>query len=107
MSAMSSVVQMPDRRGLVAAIAENVRVECARKGWKQADVARALGVARSAVNVRWMGGRQWQLEDLESLAKALAVPVDRLLLPRLDSNQEPTDSPFALVIDMFTGERVA
>lgn len=37
----------------------------------------------------------------------MRVPVDRLLLPRLDSNQEPTDSPFALVIDMFTGERVA
>ena len=98
---------MPDRGGLVAAVAANVRVECALRGWKQADLAAAIRVAPSTVNVRWMGGRQWQLEDLELIARAMRIPVDRLLLPRLDSNQEPTDSPFALVIDMFTGERVA
>ncbi len=104
---MSAVVQMADRNGLVAAVAANVRVECALRGWKQADLAAELGVAPSTVNVRWMGGRQWQLEDIEVIAKAMRIPVDRLLLPRVDSNHQPTDSPFALVIDMFTGERVA
>lgn len=104
---MSHVVQMPDPGGLVVAVAANVRVECALKGWKQADLAAALRVSPSAVNVRWMGRRQWQLEDLEAIAKVMQIPVSRLLLPRLDSNQEPSDSPFALVIDMFTGERVA
>ncbi len=104
---MSNLVSLPDRRGLVAEVAENVRVECARRGWKQSDLARALGIANSAVNARWMGGRQWQLEDLDAIAKAMRVPVDRLLLPRVDSNHQPTDSPYALVIDMFTGERVA
>lgn len=98
---------MPERRGLVAAVAENVRVECARKGWKQAELAEALGIARSTVNVRWMGGRQWQLEDLDAIARVMRIPVDRLLLPRVDSNHQPTDSSFALVIDMFTRERVA
>jgi len=41
---------------------------------------------------------------------SLNVPVQRFFadgLPRLDSNQEPTDSPDAVVIDLFSGERVA
>ena len=104
---MSSVFNVPARRSLAAAVAENVRVECARKGWKQAELAAALGIARSTVNVRWMGGRQWQLEDLEAIARVMRIPVDRLLLPRVDSNHEPTDSPFALVVDLFTRERAA
>ena len=73
------------------AVAENVRVECARKGWNQSDLARALKWAPRTVNERWWGGRQWQLEDLDNVARVMRIPVDRLLLPRLDSNQEPSD----------------
>jgi hypothetical protein len=73
----------------------------------------------------------WQLDELDAIRNALEIPMDRLLLarrdlygdevwpdqgpypghkyklPRLDSNQEPTDSPDAVVIDLFSGERVA
>lgn len=94
---MSAVEQLPARGGLVASVAENVRVETARKGWVQADIARALRTSRTSISARWMGARPWQLEDLEQVAAALEIPVTRLLLPRLDSNQEPADSQLPLV----------
>ena len=82
---------MPDRRGVVAMVAENVRVECGRKGWKQSDAARALNWSRSAVNVRWMGARAWQLEDLQHLAGVLRIPVSKLLnVARLEGFEPPT-----------------
>lgn len=59
------------------------------------------------MSARWLGARPWQLDDLERVAAALEVPVVNLLLPRLDSNQEPTDSQDAVVIDLFTGQEVA
>lgn len=77
----SNVVPLPARDGLVARIAENVRVECARQGWNQSDLARALGWVSATVSKRWYGARQWQLEDLDRIADALGVPVDRLLAP--------------------------
>ncbi|WP_406712577.1 helix-turn-helix domain-containing protein [Trueperella pyogenes] len=76
----------------------------------QSEVARAIGLNQGAVNQRWNGKRQWQLEDIarvadvlgttpwalcqptpeyeESQSKRLA-PVSKL--PRLDSNQQPFD----------------
>ena len=105
---MSSVVEMPDRRGLVAAVAENVRVAAARRGWSQSDLARALGWATSTVSVRWFGRRQWQLEELEDVAEALGVSVQGLIqYTARDSNPEPADVVEALVIDLFTRARVA
>ncbi len=91
---MSNVVALTEPSPLVRLVAENVRVECARAAWIQADVARALGTSRTAISNRWRGRMQWQLEDLEVLATAIGIPVQRFFagqLPRLDSNQEPTD----------------
>ena len=99
---MSTVINLPERGGLAAANPE---------GCRQLGLLPTLPrtLARSTVNVRWMGGRQWQLEDLDAIARAMRIPVARLLLPRLDSNQEPTGSLFPLVsatvIDLFTRER--
>jgi transcriptional regulator with XRE-family HTH domain len=107
---MSNVITLSEPSPLVRLVAENVRVECARADRTQADVARLLGTSRTAVSNRWRGRMQWQIEDLERLSVSLNVPVQRFFadgLPRLDSNQEPTDSPDAVVIDLFSGERVA
>ena len=73
------------------------------------EMADYLGVERNSVS-RWINGRtQPSKQTLRLWAMRTGVPLEWLEtgLPRLDSNQEPTDSPFALVIDMFTGERVA
>ncbi|MGV4289235.1 helix-turn-helix domain-containing protein [Trueperella pyogenes] len=91
-------------------VAENIRALAARRGMNQSEVARAIGLNQGAVNQRWNGKRQWQLEDIarvadvlgttpwalcqptpeyeESQSKRLA-PVSKL--PRLDSNQQPFD----------------
>lgn len=107
----AEVVQMPRRDGLVAKIAENVRVECGRVGWNQSDLARALGIAPQTVSKRWMGARQWQLEDLEQVAAALGIPEQRLLVARSEGLEPPTfwlvDDAAAPVIDLVTRKRVA
>lgn len=105
---MSTVVSMPARRGLVAVIAENVRVACARLGWSQSDLARALRVSTSTVNSKWRGATPWTLDQLEEVAEALDTPVQGLLkYTARDLNPEPADVVEALVIDLFTRARVA
>ena len=90
---MSSVIPFPARHGgLAGGVAENIRVACARRGWKQVDLARALGVSKATVNAKWMGDRPWQLADIEDVAEALHVPVQGLLAyTARDSNPEPAD----------------
>ena len=82
---------MPARDSLVAVVAENVRVACARLGWNQSDLARALGVSTSTVNTKWRGARAWQLEDLQQMTKVLNVSVQDLVreYTARDSNPEP------------------
>lgn len=117
---MSNAIAMPQPSPLVRLVADNVRMECARLDWQQADVARLLGTSRTAVNNRWRGRMQWQLEDLEKLASAMAIPVDQLLRARRDSNPQPSDlysvgsdltgadpEAIAPVIDIATRQRVA
>ena len=86
-------------------MAENVRVECARRGWNQSDLARALGVSSSTVNAKWRGARQWQLDELEDVADVLGVTVADLMSAdkwaHWGSNPEPTDKTFAHVIPLF------
>ncbi|WP_415111342.1 helix-turn-helix domain-containing protein [Propioniciclava sp.] len=88
---MTTVTPLPDRNGLVATIAENVRVAAARRGWNQSDLARALGVTSATVSRKWFGARQWQLTELEDVAKVLGVDVQDLLRARRDSNPQPAD----------------
>ncbi len=79
--------------------AANVRMAAARIGWKQSDLARAIGMSQQAVNVRWTGKRQWQLEDLDVVAAALGTTPWALVTPapgdqwcpHPDSNREPAD----------------
>ncbi len=79
--------------------AANVRMAAARIGWKQTDLARAIGMSLPTVNIRWNGKRQWQLEDLDKVADALGTTPWALVTPapgdewcpRPDSNREPAD----------------
>ena len=87
---MSTVSHLHTAGSLAVLVAENVRAETARAGLTQADIAREMGMAQSAVSARWRGTRQWQLEDLERVAEILNVTPTLLLRPRQDSNLQPT-----------------
>lgn len=54
------------------------REEMARRGWRQADFARAAGIDVSMVS-RWMQGRRPDPASLERVAIALGVDLDLLL----------------------------
>ena len=102
---MSEVVSLNAKAGLVADVAANVRAEAARRRVSQTDLARALGVNQSTISLRWRGIREWTLSDIEVVARYLRTTTSVLLtgtsagdrpggereLPRLDSNQQPSD----------------
>lgn len=84
--------------------AANVRMAAARRGWKQSDLARAIGMSLPTVNIRWNGKRQWQLEDLDKVATVLGTTPWALVTPApgdewepyplWDSNPRPSDYRF-------------
>ncbi len=77
-----------------AAVATEVRVEMARQGINQTELARRMAVGRDWVSNR-IGRSAFidlKIDEAVEMAKALNVPVQGLLstLPRLDSNQQPS-----------------
>ncbi|WP_409347727.1 helix-turn-helix domain-containing protein [Luteipulveratus flavus] len=79
-------------RSLWETVAANVRAEAARRGYTASSLARELGMNRSAVQARWVGDRQWQLEDLERVASLFVMePADLLAWAPWGSNPQPTD----------------
>lgn len=93
---MSEVAPLHATGTLVATVAANVRAESARRGVSQSDLAQALGVNQSTISHRWRGIREWSLSEIEAVAHYLRTTTSTLLrseeeLPRLDSNQQPSD----------------
>lgn len=98
-------------------IASEIRAWLARRKLTQGDLARHLGIARSAVSVRMSGARDFTLVELMEIAEWLDLTLADLLGPeilrtrrsprtelvgagaseasekllRLDSNQQPFD----------------
>lgn len=82
---------------------ENLTQLLFRMGWKQNDLARAIGMTPQTVNRKMHGVSAWTLPEADALCKALNVEVGQLLgelpdydtwrskLPHLDSNQKPAD----------------
>ncbi|MCZ4500478.1 MAG: BetR domain, partial [Marmoricola sp.] len=56
-------------------------------------LAEHLGIHQAAVGKKLMGRRPWQLDELQKVASVLDTDVAPLcsVLPRLDSNQQPSD----------------
>lgn len=98
-------------------IASEIRAWLGRRNKSQSDLARHLGIARSAVSVRMSGSRDFTVVELMEIAEWLDITLADLLgpsilqarrsphtelvgagasgasaqLPRLDSNQQPFD----------------
>ena len=64
---------------LACVVAGNVRLEAARVGVSQADLAQILGMSRSAVSLRHTGKVAWRVDELERVAWYLNFPVTDLL----------------------------
>lgn len=60
------------------------------RGIRQEPVYTAMGISRSALTKKMRGEIRWYAEDLVIVASLLGVPPGDLL-PRLDSNQQPSD----------------
>jgi transcriptional regulator with XRE-family HTH domain len=84
-------------------VAENLRVEIARRRLRQVDIARALDVSQSTLSRKLAGEVPLTVGELYALARVLGVPVHVLVpddpapvtrnrgggLPREDSNLQP------------------
>lgn len=60
-------------------LARNVRVERVRRGWKQSDLAEALGWSTARVTAVESGGRQLNLDAVIELCRTFGVPLVKLL----------------------------
>ena len=72
-----------------AAIGRQVHELLWTRGIRQQPVYTALGISRSALTKKMRGEIRWYAEDLVIVAGLLGVPPGDLL-PRLDSNQQPS-----------------
>ena len=94
-------------------VGREVKAWAARLGYKQADLAKLLGIPQSSASGRLNGRQPFQLDELLILAQEFRVTLGELLgeeivkarsprdlqdredsfrkLPRLDSNQQPFD----------------
>lgn len=60
-------------------IRANIRAEAARRGKTQLDLANALDVSRQAISQRLLGRIDFRIDELQTLADFLDVPLADLL----------------------------
>ena len=93
-------------------VAEEIRVLMARQRMSGRGLARAAGLNEATVSRRLNAEYPFDVDELERIAAIFGVPITALFgssgprkLPRLDSNQQPSDNPhpqangLAVVID--------
>ena len=68
--------RVPD---VASVVARNVRAERARHGWRQKDLADAMGWSIGMVSDTESGQRRIGIDDLPKLCRALRVPLATLL----------------------------
>lgn len=73
-----------------ALLGERVHQEMWRRRVSQTTMAPFLGVTQSVLSRKLRGAVSWSVADLYAAASVLAVEPETLL-PRLDSNQQPSD----------------
>lgn len=60
-------------------ISANIRAEAARRGKTQADLAHAIGTSRQAISQRLLGRINWRIDELQTIADFLGVPLAELI----------------------------
>jgi transcriptional regulator with XRE-family HTH domain len=73
-------------------ISTNVRLLMTERGVTQMALAAAMQLPQTSISKRLRGVVAWDAEDLDRLVQVFDVGIDALVLPRLDSNQQPAAS---------------
>ena len=64
---------------LALVVPRNVRAERVRRGWRQRDLAVAMGWSVGMVSDLERGARRCGIEDIPVICRALGVPLGKLL----------------------------
>lgn len=62
-------------------VASNVRAEATRNGISKEDLAKAIGVRKTAIYERWNGSQEWRLSELQKIAPIIGVSIAKLATP--------------------------
>jgi transcriptional regulator with XRE-family HTH domain len=79
-----------------AQVGERIHTIMWRRRMSQAALAESIGITQSTLSKKLRGTVPMSVFELVSISVVLGVPADSLL-PRLDSNQEPSGYTFAQV----------
>lgn len=74
-------------------VGEAVHTIMRRRRFSQHRLAKAVGIHPTTLGKKLTGERPWRIGELRKIANVLEVDVATFLivLPRLDSNQQPSD----------------
>ena len=89
MSTTTDAAPVTSFRQIVAA---NVRALAGRRGVIPAELAPRIGMSRSSLSARWTGKIQWQLEDLEAVARVLGTTPWALTRPAEGDLWDPAEA---------------
>lgn len=83
---IAPMIETPTLSEIVAA---NIRAEAARRRLSQVQLGELIGMSQGAINKRWTGKRQWQLEDIEAVAALFGIEVRELVTAHDDEVSRP------------------
>jgi len=92
METMTSASEINPQADVDMLLGERVHTLMFRQHLSQTKMAPAVGVSQSVLSRKLRGEIEWSVADLMAAATALDVP-SADLLPRLDSNQQPSGYP--------------
>ncbi|WP_425569833.1 helix-turn-helix domain-containing protein [Rhodococcus olei] len=106
---MTTLKAAADRESRTEAIARRLRGKLGEMRISQSELARVIHMNKASVSRRMAGDFPWRIDELELVCDALGLDLDEILtgqerknphpdipggglrLPRLDSNQQPSD----------------
>ena len=94
-----SNVQAQGDASVREAVAEEIRVQMARRRMTGRGLARGAGLNEATVSRKLAGKYPFDVDELSAIAGVLGVPI-RQLLPPMDSNHQPSDLPLAQVVQL-------
>jgi len=104
----TQAVQVSDEP-LSVVVARNIRAEAARRGYTQAQLADALGIARVGVTNRHGFHTKWTIDEIERAAALFDMPLMALLMrPELlhrrpsQLGADPAPAPAGRDAEVFT-----
>lgn len=77
---------------LPESVARRLRGQCGERFINQRQLGQLTGWSSMYVNRRWKGLTALDMEDLETIETVTGITVESLLLPRMDSNHQPSGS---------------